>query len=332
MVTSRMLRVSLVLFGPIAAFCRNPRISRVFRFGFMRQIRSYREVADPAGEDIIAQVTAQADRLRDRLAGIRRVVVVASGKGGVGKSAVTANLATALAGRAQRVAALDADLNGPSLARMLGASGQRLQVGPDGVMPVMGRADVSLMSTDLLLPDSAPLRWRHPSATDQEGAPAFVVQSMYEGTVLRELLADTAWGKLDYLLIDAPPGTDKLERLLQLLPDPPITILVTTPSQIARNVVARSVTLMSQRAGTTGLVLNMATQTCDRCGHDQPLFGAPTGEELERESGLSLWASIPFDPRLSETTDRGVPLYCAAPDAPAARAIARLAAEVEARS
>src|SRR5688500_1011500 len=99
----------------------------------MRQIRGYREVANHAGGDVIAQVTAQADRLQARWAGVRRVVVVASGKGGVGKSALTANLAVALAAGAHRVGALDADLNGPSLARMLGAAGQPFRVGEQGI-------------------------------------------------------------------------------------------------------------------------------------------------------------------------------------------------------
>ncbi len=295
----------------------------------MRQIRSYREVANPAGEDVIAQVTAQADRLRDRLAAIRQVVVVGSGKGGVGKSALTANLAAVLAAKSWRVGALDADLNGPSLARMLGVSEDRLAVGSGGVQPVVGPSNVSVVSTDLLLPQSAPLRWKHAAAPESDGAPAFVIQSMYEGTVLRELLADTAWGQLDFLLIDAPPGTDKLERLLQLLPVPPITILVTTPSQIARNVVVRSATLMRQFGGATGLVLNMAAQVCDRCGYEQPLFGASTRADLERETGLELWASIPFDPRLAETTDGGRPLATAAPNAAASQAIAGLAAHLE---
>ena len=298
----------------------------------MRQIRGYRDVANHAAEDVIAQVTAQIHRLQARLADVRRVVVVASGKGGVGKSALTANLAVALASGAHRVGALDADLNGPSLARMLGVAGQPLRVGEQGVIPATGSNDVAVVSTDLLLPESAPLRWKPPAGSEQAGAPAFVVQSMYEGTVLRELLGDTAWGMLDYLLIDAPPGTDKLVRLLQLLPTPPITILVTTPSQMARNVVARSATLMRQQGGPCGLVLNMAAQVCDRCGHRQPLFGAPTTAELEQETGLEVWASIPFDPRLAETTDSGRPLVIADPKAAAALEILRLASRVEALS
>ncbi len=297
----------------------------------MRQIRSYHEVADPAAEDIVAQVTAQAERLRLRLESIRRIVVVGSGKGGVGKSAVTANLAAALARRGLRTGALDADLNGPSLARMLGANGQSLRRLANGLEPVRGTENVALVSTDLLLPDAVPLTWRHPTAPSASaGAPAFMIQSMYEGTVLRELLADVEWGELDFLLIDAPPGTDKLERLLQLLPAEALHLLVTTPSQIARNVVARSVTLLRRHNVTAGLVLNMAGHVCERCGHEQSLFGVTTGQDLALEAGLDLWASIPFDPRLAAATDAGTPFHQVAPDAPAARALDALAARVEA--
>ena len=127
----------------------------------MRKIRTYSQVADPAAEDIIAQVTVQADRLQARLAGVRQVVVVASGKGGVGKSALTANLACALAEGGSAIGAVDADLNGPSLARMLGASGQQLTLSEGAVLPARGTAGVSLISTDLLLPEGAPLRYMH---------------------------------------------------------------------------------------------------------------------------------------------------------------------------
>jgi ATP-binding protein involved in chromosome partitioning len=295
----------------------------------MRQIRSYYQVADPATEDIIAQVTAQADRLRQRLATIRKIVVVGSGKGGVGKSAVTANLAGALARRGWRTAALDADLNGPSLARMLGAHGCALQPMDDGLAPARGLDGVDLVSTDLLLPDAVPLAWRHPASAAASSAPAFMIQSMYEGTVLRELLADVSWGERDFLLIDAPPGTDKLERLLQLLPNEAVHLLVTTPSHIARNVVARSVTLLQRHGAAGGLVLNMTGQICDRCRQEDPLWGASVGQDLARETGIELWATIPYDPRLAEATDAGESFLQRAPDAHAARALLALADRIE---
>ena len=295
---------------------------------FVRSIRSYRDVADPAAENVMAQVSAQTDRLRQRLALVGRVVVVASGKGGVGKSALTANLAAALSQLEQRVGAVDADLNGPSLARMLGVHGQRLELDGESVRPARGAAGIPLISSDLLMPDSAPLHWRNPASPEpsQSEAPAFLFQSVYEGAVLREFLADVAWGQLDFLLIDAPPGTDKLDRILQLLPDPPVLLLVGTPSEITRTVVVRSATAARQLpTAAIGLVVNMSGHVCGRCGHQEPLFDSFDPAALAQETGLEVWAEIPFDRRLATATDGGSPLVLEATDAPAARAIRGLA-------
>ena len=296
----------------------------------MRKIRTYSQVANPAAEDIIAQVTVQADRLQARLAEVRQVVVVASGKGGVGKSALTANLACALAEAGSAVGALDADLNGPSLARMLGASGQQLQLAEGAVLPARGAAGVSLISTDLLLPEGAPLRWRNPAAPeDADGGPAFLFQSMYEGSVLRELVADVAWGQLDFLLIDAPPGTDKLDRLIQLLPTPPVLVIVATPSEVTRAVVARSASVATHSRARAGVVVNMANHVCEECGHESPLFMGEDPAVIAAEVGLPLWGSIPFDRRLAVATDRGQPFVQSHPDAPAARALRALAQQLQ---
>lgn len=289
----------------------------------MRRIRTYHEVATPASEDIVAQVERQGQRLAERLAGVGRVVAVASGKGGVGKSAIAANLAAAWAEAGRRVGAADADLNGPSLARMLAAAGP-LAVGHDGVVPATGAAGVRVMSMDLLLesPD-APLQWRG------EGVGS-LHQSVLETGALREFLADVAWGPLDILVVDLPPGTDKLARLFELLPALDALVLVTTPSDIAGRVVARSVRA-AREAGVRalGLVANMTGWRCPGCGHEEPLFAADAARELAAASGVPLWAEIPFDPRLALTTDAGRPYVLEAPGAPAAVAIAGLARQLD---
>jgi ATP-binding protein involved in chromosome partitioning len=297
----------------------------------MRAIRTYRDVADPAREDVLVQVVAQNDRLATRLAPVDRIVVVASGKGGVGKSAIAANLAAALADGGARVGAADADLNGPSLGRMLGARGP-LGVGEDGVAPATGAAGVRVMSMDLLLDDDdAPLRWRGDAGTGDSGGPAFLRQSLLEAGALREFLADTAWGDLDFLVIDAPPGTDKLVRLLELLPRIDALLLVTTPSEIARFVVAKSARVAREAgARNVGLVANMTSHRCAACGHDSPLFDDDGARRLAGATGLTVWAEIPFDARLAHATDAGAPyvLDDAHPDAPAAHALRRLADRV----
>jgi ATP-binding protein involved in chromosome partitioning len=301
-----------------------------------RRIRTYADTGAAGGGDILAQVEAQGARVADRLGAIRHVVAVASGKGGVGKSLITANLAAALVRRGRRVGVLDADLNGPSVAAMLGAVRAPLPVTADGVRPAESAAGCVVMSMDLLLatPD-APVRWREPAVG------GFVWQSTLETGALREFLADTAWGELDYLLIDLPPGTDRLARLFTLVPEPAALLLVTTPSAASVAVVARSATHARTHARThapthahevptrVGLVSNMDGYTCAACGSAAPLFRAGAGAALARETGLPLWGTVPFDPELGGATDAGRPLVVAQPDAPAARSLTALADTIE---
>lgn len=292
----------------------------------MRRIRTYRDVATAETEDILAQVTALDERLRARMALVRRVVVVASGKGGVGKSAVAANLAALLAASGARVGAADADLAGPSLARMLGAAIGPLVLEGDGVRPAPGVHDVRVMSMDLLVDDDAPLRWRDPHGGT---APEFLRQSLLETGTLREFLADTHWGVLDWLVIDAPPGTDKLLRLVQLLPRIDLLLLVTTPAEISRFVVAKAARLAADASiADVALVANMTTHTCTACGHHSALFAADGAARLATATGLPLWAELPFDARFATLTDAGRPCALEVPDAAPSRAMRRLADRV----
>jgi len=294
----------------------------------MRRIRTYHEVDDPAGAEVLEQVLAQRRRLEDALAGIGSIWVVASGKGGVGKSMVTANLAALLAEVGRRVGAADADLNGPSLARMLGVRGQRLTVREDGIEPASSPQGVRVMSMDLLLEtEDAPLKWREP----KEGA--FIWQSTLETGALREFLADVCWGELDHLLIDVPPGTDKIERVLQLLPRITGVLLVTTPSEMARAVVARSASML-RAAGVSqlGLIANMTSHVCSACGHESSLFEADAARRLADEAGIPLLGEIPFDPRIATITDAGSPYVVREPGTPAAVAIRAIARRLEAEA
>jgi ATP-binding protein involved in chromosome partitioning len=288
----------------------------------MRTFRTYHDTdADPSA-DLAAQVGAQLERLTRRMAAVGSIWLVASGKGGVGKSAVTANLAAALAGRGLRVGALDGDLNGPSLARMLGAARSSLRVGPDGVRPAAGAAGARVMSMDLLLgAEDAPVEWREPA-----GFGAFIWQSALETGALREFLADVEWGALDLLLVDLPPGTDKLRRAFELVPSPAGVLLVTTPSEASRFVVLRSARLLRELgASRIGLVANMTGHVCGACGHHEPLFEGDGARRLSAEAGVEMWAEIPFHPALARATDHGQPLVLDAPDNPAAVALLALA-------
>ena len=285
----------------------------------MRNIRTYNQVG-PGGASIPDQVVAQQGRLAARLAGIRHVVAVASGKGGVGKSALTANLAALLSAQGLRIGALDADLNGPSLARMLGVVGARLGDGADGVEPPVGAAGVRVVSMELFQDGAdAPLRWKGPEAD------GWVWRNVLETGTLREMISDVAWGELDVLFVDVAPGTDRIARLLDLIPEPAALLLVTTPSAMARRVVARSARLAREaRLERVGLGENMAGWTCPDCGVRTELFEGG-GDELAPDDGAEWWGRIPFDPRLALSTDEGAPFALAHPDQPAARALADLA-------
>lgn len=288
-----------------------------------RRFRTYNEVAHQTGSGVLEQVLEQRRRLADRIATIRCVVAVLSGKGGVGKSAITANLAAVLASRGARVGAVDADLNGPSLARMLGVADARLGDGAAGVVPPSGAAGVRVMSMELLQEAAdAPLRWQGPDGD------AFIWRGTAEAGALREFIADVEWGELDYLLVDVPPGTDKISRLLDLV-RPHQTLLITTPADIARRVVARSARLLRE-AGLecTGIVANM-TAYAQPDGSMQPLFTGDGARTLARETGLQIWAELPFEPAFALATDAGTPYATSAPASAAGAAIAGLAERVE---
>jgi ATP-binding protein involved in chromosome partitioning len=204
------------------------------------------------------------------------------------------------------------------VASMLGVVGQRLSADGDGVTPPRGAAGVRVVSMELFQDEAdAPLRWRGPEAD------GWVWRNVLETGTLRELISDVAWGELDVLFVDVAPGTDRIARLLDLVPDPAALLLVTTPSEMARRVVARSVRFARDaRLRRVGLVENMTGWICPDCGARTDLFER-AGPALD--DGIERWGDIPFDPRLARSTDEGDPFVLSTPDAPAARAIRGLA-------
>ncbi|MCI0526548.1 MAG: Mrp/NBP35 family ATP-binding protein, partial [Nitrospira sp.] len=227
-------------------------------------MKKYKDIVGDGGSNILGQVGEQMERLKARMAKIRHKVAVMSGKGGVGKSSITANLAVGLASKGYTVGVLDADVNGPSLAKMMGVRGQKLKITGEGIQPAISPGNIRAMSMDLLLPtDETPVIWDAP--TQQE---AFVWRGTMEVTALREFLADTNWDHLDFLLLDLPPGTDRLPNLVELLPDLGGTLVVTIPSEVSQLIVKKSITLAKDLLKTPviGLVENMAGYVCLRCG------------------------------------------------------------------
>ena len=278
--------------------------------------KRYKDIAGDGGSNIAAQVSEQQAKMRDRLAAVRAIVAVVSGKGGVGKSSLTANLAACWALEGRRIGVLDADLNGPTMATMLGVRGRRLVVGAEGVVPPEGALGVRVMSMDLLLPsDDAPLVWDAPTQAESH-----TWRGAMEANALREFLADTAWGALDVLLLDLPPGTDRLVSVASIVPGLSGTIVVTIPSDVSHLVVRKSITVAAQvRAPVLGLVENMSG-----------LFPGPSGAELAREAGIPFLGAVPFDPALAAAADLGEPIVASAPKSDAARAVLAIAARVAA--
>jgi len=284
-----------------------------------RRIRTYHEVEEADRSQLRSQITAQRDRVTERLSSVRHVVGVMSGKGGVGKSFVTAGLATALARRGRRVGVLDGDLHGPTAARMLAAGKGRLEVHADGVVPAAGSLGVAVMSSDLLLSEGAPLRWREP------GHDRFVWRGALEAGMLREFLGDVAWGVLDLLLVDLPPGTDRLDALVELVPRLSGVVVVTIPSEASFRAVRRAVqAARASHVPVLGVVENMAGYRCEHCRNEGSLFQGGAGERLAREAGAPLLSRIAFLPEVQAAVDGGAAPAAADALAPAAEALLAL--------
>ena len=241
------------------------------------------------------------------LPNIRNILAVGSGKGGVGKSTTSVNLALALAADGARVGVLDADVYGPSIPTMLGLSGK--PESPDGKSIVPMRAHgIESMSIGVLVDQDTPMIWRGPMAT----------------SALTQLLNDTRWGGedgLDYLLIDLPPGTGDIQLTLAQKIPVAGAVVVTTPQEVA-TLDARKALRMFEKVevAVLGLVENMAQHVCSNCGHVEHLFGQGGGERMAAQYGVPLLGSLPLEIAIREQGDAGVPIVVSAPESAAAQA------------
>lgn len=263
-------------------------------------IRGYSEVQGEDRSDLAGQVREQRARVERRLEDVDGLLAVMSGKGGVGKSFVAAGLAAALAEAGGRTGLLDADLDAPTADRMLGAPSAPLRVTDDGVAPAEA-GDVRLISTGLLLERDAPLTWREPESE------SFVWRGAQEHGVLREFLGDVTWGRLDWLVVDLPPGSGRLEQLMELVPDLHAGVAVTLPSEASRAAVERCLRLVraAEADPALGVVENMSAYACGECGTRGALFPGDAGRQLAERFDLPLLGSVPFDPRAAALADEG---------------------------
>ena len=244
-------------------------------------MRTYHELTNPDRSGLLDQILTQRRRVADRLAGVRRTIAVMSGKGGVGKSYVTAHLARALARAGQQVGILDADLNGPTIPRLLETPRAAHRTSDDGVEPAIGLDGVKCISMALLLEDGAPLAFKGPSAE------SFVWRGAMEASALREFLGDLNWGSLDTLLLDLPPGMQRYIELCDILGKPPAVLTVTIPTPESRDAVRRAMrAAVEHGSDIVGIVENMV---------GAELKGT-AGDDLAAEFAIPVVARIPWHP------------------------------------
>jgi len=244
-------------------------------------MRTYHQLTDPDRSGLAGQITAQRMRVLERLGGVRRMVAVMSGKGGVGKSYVTAHVARAVAQSGRATGVLDADLNGPTIPRLLAARHGARRTTDDGVEPAIGLQGVRCISMALLLEDGAPLAFRGPAAE------SFVWRGAMEAAALREFMGDVLWGSLDMLLVDLPPGIQRYTELCDILGSAPPVLTVTIPTPESRDAVRRAMRAAVERGSQLlGIVENMVGGQ----------FEGTAADDLAAEFATRVLARIPWHP------------------------------------
>jgi ATP-binding protein involved in chromosome partitioning len=265
---------------------------------------SYKEIAKR-----MKVIQEQQKMIVQKMTKVKYKIGVLSSKGGVGKSFVTATLAMALALKGRRVAVLDADIHGPSIPKMMGLpTGMGLLAKPDGsIIPAEGPLGIKVVSVGLMLPsEETPLIWRGPLKT----------------SAIRELLAFTDWGELDYLLIDLPPGTgDEQLTIAQLIPKLTGFLLVTIPSEVSKVVVKKAAAFARRlNVPLIGIIENMAYFVCPD-GSKHYIFGKGAAKEIASEFGIPYLGEVPIDPKIREANDRGEVFFLKYGDSPTAKVL-----------
>jgi ATP-binding protein involved in chromosome partitioning len=259
-------------------------------------------------------------KIAKNMKGIKFKVAVMSGKGGVGKSTVAANMAVAFAAQGYdgRVGILDIDIHGPCIPKLLGVKGRKYQISPsgNGAVPVLGPMGVKVVSMDFLLEDQVtPVIWRGPLKMH----------------IIRQFLSDFEWGELDFLFIDAPPGTgDEPLSLLQSIPDMDGIIIVTIPSEVSGDVVKKAISFSRKMdVPIIGIVENMSGFVCPNCGTEINIFGKGEGQRIANELDVPFIGKIPIDPKLCEEADKGIALVVGHVNSATVKAFMNIVKKVE---
>lgn len=264
-----------------------------------KNMKTYHDLVEEGdgGSHIMDQVLAQKAKIKKNLSGIKHIIAVGSGKGGVGKSTLSIQLAISLQKSGKRVALLDADFNGPSQARLAGLMDVVFIPGKDGFDIPGTPSGLKVLSFGSLIPESETLEFSNVSQGDSH-----IWRATKEFSTLSEILGSANWGQLDYLLVDLPPGADRCYQYAQFLGSDVRFILVTIPSELAKGVVNRSLTALHKaNAKVLGYIENMAGYYCHDCKELKPLF--PEGSPPEW--GIDLLGKVPFDAEVALNCDKG---------------------------
>lgn len=282
-------------------------------------MKTYFDVEGDGGSDVLGQVVRQRERIAQAMAGVDHVVAIGSGKGGVGKSTLTMQLALALERAGRRCAILDADLNGPCQARLAGLENVPLLPGDRGMVLPRTRRGLGVVSVGSMVPEAEHLVFESVAEGDTH-----VWRATREFNLFQQLLGLVDWGRLDFLLVDLPPGAERTLQYADVLGPATRFVLVTIPSALARSVVARSAAALGGTPNEViGYIENMSGYYCGECDRVRPLFGEAKAEAPEL--GFPCLARVPFDPRLASASDAGEPDL---PRGPVLRAIDEAATRI----
>ena len=282
-------------------------------------MKQYHDIVGDGGSGVLEQVAEQRARITDGLAGVRHIVAVGSGKGGVGKSTLTFHLASALRARGLRIAILDADFNGPSQARMTGIQRAVFVPGRHKVSLPRTSNGIGVFSMGSLIPESEALAFESVARGESH-----TWRATREFALLGEILASFEWGALDLLMFDLPPGAERTVQYAEFLGQRTSFLLVTIPSDVSRGVVARSVAALSKGSHRIlGYVENMSGYYCSDCDAIKPLFVSGEPSRL----GIPCLGTVPFDPDLARNCDRGIALEQSG-KSPVGRALDHVAQEL----
>ena len=278
----------------------------------LKKIADVKNIEVNVSSDIVAHTVQRGVKL---LPGVKNIIAVASGKGGVGKSTTAVNLALALSAEGASVGILDADIYGPSLPMMLGISGRPESKAENTIEPMEAHG-LQASSIGFLINEDSPMVWRGPMVT----------------SALEQLLRQTRWRDLDYLIVDMPPGTGDIQ--LTLSQKVPVTgaVIVTTPQDIAL-LDARKGLKMFEKVGVPiiGIVENMSTYVCPSCGHEEHVFGSGGGQKMCSDYGVDFLGSLPLNISIREQSDAGRPTVVAEPDGPISMVYQQIARQIAIR-